>query len=431
MTNGEIDRLGKRISESTGDILEEDLESLQAYRLSFQESIARVFGFVLYAASRIDRQCVVTYRIKRIDTIIEKLRRFKINSHGRMAFSNMSDIAGCRCIMNTPSNDKLYQLLTVIKNQYGEDCKINDYVQAPKESGYRSIHVYVKEPATQKKVEIQIRSKAHHNWATLVEIVDLLYNDTQKEQEGAGPLGRFLFLYSKAADLSSEEFSEMLKIERKLKVFEHMSETLSMNYLKIRIQWLTQQKNGSYFVITANKKGSDIESFQTFKAAEDAYYEKYLNNTDSNIVLTHLDNPDFSQISMAYSNYMLAMHSFFDDYRVYVAKKITESVQTKSYFEFFKDFNIYNKNLLHYFKILSREVKNVKQLTRSNNSSISRNQLNKWWKEIRERLLFWQNETQLFLNNLYSAANGNTFERWMIHNRINRMINAIKAGQKE
>ena len=44
-----------------------------------------------------------------------------------------------------------------------------------KDSGYRSIHIYVKDHQTQKPIEIQIRNKEQHNWATLVEIVDLLY----------------------------------------------------------------------------------------------------------------------------------------------------------------------------------------------------------------------------------------------------------------
>lgn len=94
MTNGEIDRLGIRIGGSSG-VTNEDLEILQAYRQSFQQPLSSVFSFVLSAARKIDRQCIVTYRIKRIDTIIEKPRRFKKNKNGEMQLSRMWDIAGC------------------------------------------------------------------------------------------------------------------------------------------------------------------------------------------------------------------------------------------------------------------------------------------------------------------------------------------------
>ena len=77
MTKGEIDRLGAKIGASS--VVESaDLEQLQEYRQTFQEPLSKVFSFVL-AARKIDRQCIVTYRIKRIDTIIGKLRRFKNN----------------------------------------------------------------------------------------------------------------------------------------------------------------------------------------------------------------------------------------------------------------------------------------------------------------------------------------------------------------
>ena len=78
MTKGEIDRLGTKIGASS--VVESaDLEQLQEYRQTFQEPLSKVFSFVLATARKIDRQCIVTYRIKRIDTIIGKLRRFKNN----------------------------------------------------------------------------------------------------------------------------------------------------------------------------------------------------------------------------------------------------------------------------------------------------------------------------------------------------------------
>ena len=86
MTKGEIDRLGQAIGASV-EVSQEDLNKLQEFRQTFQEPISNVFNFVLAAARKVDRQCIVTYRIKRIDTIVEKLRRFHENPNG---YSRMS-----------------------------------------------------------------------------------------------------------------------------------------------------------------------------------------------------------------------------------------------------------------------------------------------------------------------------------------------------
>lgn len=427
MTKGEIDKLGQKIGASV-EVSQEDLNMLQEYRQTFQEPISNVFNFVLSVARKVDKQCIVTYRIKRIDTIVEKLRRFHDNPNGKMNLSRMWDIAGCRCILNSTDEEKLYVLLKKIRKEHGRDCKIKDYVAEQKASGYRSIHIYVKDHQTQKPIEIQIRNKAQHNWATLVEIVDLLYGTKNKERGAESQLGRFLYLYSKAEDLTKEEFSEMLKIERKVKVFERMSNVLTRNYLNIRRQWLKQKTKGSYFVITANKKGSDIVSFPTFKEAETAYYEKYQANSDSNIVLTHLRMPDFSQISMAYSNYVLAMHAFFDDYRVLVSRKIIMCIKDGFYYKFIKYFKTYTSNVRCHFENLSLEIQSINDC--KNDPSISRNQINKWIGEINTRLNLWVRETNVFLRRIGLVSWRDPLKRWLVKNRIKQLQKAINEGQR-
>lgn len=426
MTNGEIDKLGTRIGNSS-EVTNEDLDRLQEYRQTFQQPLSRVFSFVLSAARKLDRQCIVTYRIKRIDTIIEKLRRFKKNENGKMTLSRMWDIAGCRCILSAPGDEKIYQLRDIILNEFGDCCKVNDRIARPQASGYRSLHVYVKDKQTQKPIEIQIRNKSHHNWATLVEIVDLLYGSQNKEQGEKGQLGRFLYLFSKAKDLSSKEFSEMLTIERRMKVFEKMSRVLTGNYLNIRQQWMQQQQLGCYYVITANKKESEILSFPTFEKAESAYYEKYLANSDCNIVLTHIQNPEFEQISMAYSNYILAVHAFFDDYRSLLADRIVESLKSGNYHRFIKLFRIYNYDVKSHFENMSLEVDRIQ--TCSKNPRISRNQINKWIKEIKIRIMRWRDETIAFGSRLHRVSLDSRFKNWLVGTRIKRLAKAVSDGQ--
>lgn len=427
MTKGEIDRLGQRIGETTV-ISEADLAELQQYRQTFQEPISNVFNYVLRAARKIDKTCIVTYRIKRIDTIIEKLHRFQDNSKGPMNLSRMWDIAGCRCILNSSDCSRLYQLKDIIVREYGSNCKINDHIAKPRDSGYRSLHIYVKDKRTQKPIEIQIRNREQHNWATLVEIVDLLYGARNKEQGANSSLGQFLLFYSKANELNEDDFSRMVDIGWREKVFERMSDVLTRNYLNIRRQWMTQKQRGSYFVIIANKDKSEIVSYPTFEEAETVYYEKYLSNRDSNVVLTHLRMPDFDQISMAYSNYVLAMHAFFDDYRVLVSNKIIECFRSGHYLRFLRYFKIYNRNVRCHFKNLTLEAKSIGDCRID--PSVPRNQVNKWERGITGRLSVWTEETKAFLKRLVTASRGSLFKRMLARYMVKRLGKAALEGQK-
>ena len=422
MSSTEINKLGDRIAASKGQLTGEDLEALQEYRKTFKEPISRVFNFVLASARKIDRQSIVTYRIKRIDTIVEKLRRFRNNEYGGMNLSRMGDIAGCRCIMNTPDEKKLYQLRDVILAEYGANCRINDYLETPRSSGYKSLHIYVKDSLTRKTVEIQIRNRHHHNWATLVEIVDILYGTKQKEQGAEGKLGRFLFLYSNVRDLSKEGFSEMMDLERKMRVFKKMSDLLAKNYLNIRRQWVSQNNKGCYFVITANKSGSEILSFPSFKEAEVEYYKKYCANRDSNIVLTCLKNAEFEQITMAYSNYILAMHEFFNDYREVVSNRIIECVNENHFFDFFTDFNHYCYNLSIYIKNLKMEIDSLRDCVGHINE-VSITHTRKWLNDMMHRLRLWGLNTQTCIKRLNTACEGNSMKSLLVRMQTKRLQN--------
>ena len=108
----EIHKLGKRIRESYGDgtgrVEVADLEMLQEYRLSYRDTIAEVFKILYDIGKRVDSQCIVTYRIKRINSIVEKLKRYPTT-----AFEHMVDIAGCRCI--TGDTKQVYKIVRKLR----------------------------------------------------------------------------------------------------------------------------------------------------------------------------------------------------------------------------------------------------------------------------------------------------------------------------
>ena len=93
-TKGDYKRLSDRIRKNPSDIASTDYEMLQALRLTYKDSLAIVFNTLDKLAHGIDKDCVGTYRIKRIESIVSKLLRFP-----DMEVQRVADIAGCRCIM--------------------------------------------------------------------------------------------------------------------------------------------------------------------------------------------------------------------------------------------------------------------------------------------------------------------------------------------
>lgn len=361
MTNGDINRLGNRIRAEYDTLNNDTLLELQNFRISHKDTLAKVFNILCNINRKMGKQNIVTYRIKRFESIIGKLYRFP-----KMEFSRMWDIGGCRCIVN--SNEEVYKLKELIqKNEHLSIRKEYDYIKNPQEEGYKSLHLFISLKDDKTVVELQIRNKEDHNWATLVEITDLLFDAKLKEYGKNKELLRFHFLLSKRFDLNTNEKKEIVKIIKKYKYFEKLSNVFSRNYIQIRKQWLNieSKNNHNYFLIETKKdEVPKITSYKKFDEAEENYFNIYKNNQTANVVLTHLPKPDYEQISIAYSNYILTFHSFLDDSYEILERLIEKTLIDKKYFEFIKYFNLYNEIVYNHVKNLMSEVYEVYQISK-------------------------------------------------------------------
>lgn len=111
-------------------------------------------------------------RIKSPESITKKLIRKGKKIDYETAVESLNDIAGVRAV--SYFFDDIYQISKAVKKQKDFTLiKEKDYVQKPKKSGYKSIHLIVKVPVvldsqtTYVKVEIQIRTFAMDYWAEL------------------------------------------------------------------------------------------------------------------------------------------------------------------------------------------------------------------------------------------------------------------------
>ena len=79
-------------------------------------------------------------RLKRLTSIL-----YKLDLNPKMRLGGMQDIGGLRIVLpNIQTLDKLYSLLKVnVPEGFILDKDPINYIETPKESGYRSIHLYI------------------------------------------------------------------------------------------------------------------------------------------------------------------------------------------------------------------------------------------------------------------------------------------------
>src|SRR3989338_9594722 len=166
-----------------------------------------------------------------------------------MKLYQIQDIGGCRSVLPT------VQLVKKCYNDY-KKRKIahallweKDYIQHPKSDGYRSIHLIYKFNSNKYKeyngllIEVQIRSRLQHLWATAVETAGCFTKQAIKSNQGDPNWSEFFRLVSSVfANIENtptvpntpshekELYDKIIKLESKLDVIERMTGwTASLN----------------------------------------------------------------------------------------------------------------------------------------------------------------------------------------------------------
>ena len=270
---------------------------------------------------------IVAQRLKRAPSIIRKLKRFPT-----MDISSMQDIGGCRIICR--DRKTLARIVKKInKSRARHERRIkNDYIAAPKNDGYRGIHIIARYKSNSNsydvpsdfRIEIQVRSKAQHAWATAVETVDLFQNTGMKSGNQSSlwadfflnisdciahyedPSGVVLKSYVCAQNRARELYDE-LRVGERLAAYRTTLKTLDK----------LNSKKGAIFVLvldTADERGVLMGFAFPSKNAEIAnqkYLEeeqKTLGDPQKDVVLVSARGIDV--LTAAYPNYFLDTRNF-------------------------------------------------------------------------------------------------------------------------
>jgi ppGpp synthetase/RelA/SpoT-type nucleotidyltranferase len=315
LSNTQIKKLGERIREkecSKSNCTKEELQNLHDFRLSFKESLNEIFQVLSEVSKQVHKNRIVSFRMKKIDTIISKLSREK-----GMDLDRMGDIAGCRCIIQSKS--AIYKILERLEKKY--TFKINDKISLPDEDGYKAIHIYVKSKNCKQNrtVEIQLRTFDQHYWSTLVEIVDVIYNTNIKTGDNSIPeLNEFLRVYSDKQHLSLANKIRLVEIEKEFALYNQLNETFRKNLINLRMKWHLDYEaytNDTYLLFDVDQitKAASVQIFDTFLEAESNYFQNFTSK-EGDLLVAHLNVSNFSQMTTAYSNYILTNHDFQDSW---------------------------------------------------------------------------------------------------------------------
>ena len=193
-TRKNVDRAGEIVT-GKRSVKEDSPEEISAFNTfnNWRASHAYPMHIIKKNLNKISKDvtsdAICVQRLKRTRSIIIKLVRFP-----KMKLSRIQDIGGCRVVMPNVELARKVAEEYISKNKRHKRIKSREenYINNPKSDGYRSIHLVFGYSSINKVgkifngrlVEIQIRSKLQHIWATALETVDLFTYQTMKSGGG-------------------------------------------------------------------------------------------------------------------------------------------------------------------------------------------------------------------------------------------------------
>lgn len=207
-TKAEVNRAGKILVDGREHSADEIMiaENIFAnWRASHAYPINTFQATLRNRLKNVDNTAIVAQRLKRAPSILAKLRRFPA-----MQLARMQDIGGLRAIVNSILSIRKLEKIYRAGSFQHELTTSKDYLDNPKDDGYRGIHLiycYRNVKAQQYdglRLELQIRTRLQHAWATAVETIGTYLNQSLKSGEGSQEWKNFFTNVSAAFALKEQ-----------------------------------------------------------------------------------------------------------------------------------------------------------------------------------------------------------------------------------
>ena len=330
-----IQKAGKILAAS--DCMSEEYKDALTVLNNWRASHAYPLHVVTTTLKHQNPNVIVVQRLKRLDSILDKIERFPT-----MNLYKMQDIGGCRVILD--SIDDVYKAIATYKYSRVRHKLIKefDYIKNPKMSGYRSYHMVYQFHSDKKEtynknmfIEIQLRTKLQHIWATAVEMMGIYTHSNLKSSQGDEDILRFFTVVSSifaiqenqpvcpgTTDWLDELLDEMHELDKKhniLKMLEAMKNAAHIIKPKFK------NTNG-YFLLVLNLEDHNL-TITMYKPSEiqiaTQVYDTIEAGNDPNINAVLVSANSFATVKKAYPNYFVDITDFLNK-----IKKLYKELET-------------------------------------------------------------------------------------------------------
>lgn len=251
-----------------------------------------------------------------------------------MQMSQMQDVGGCRAVVGGMKN--LGQVLRIYVDRPLKHTlyKLDNYIDQPKEDGYRSIHMRYRfagrataSPWNNLRIEVQIRTKLQHSWATAVETIDAFTGENIKFGVGAEKWRRFFALMGSVHALYERQ--------------EAVPNTpLAVSDLRAELAELSFELNVPYMLRSYARIGRQV---QGYKNGKDYWYLLELMPSTSEVKMTSYPTKMSDQAKIDYAAAELRFQKTLNQ-AVLVSVDSIKDLQ-KAYPNFFGDTRLFLSSL--------------------------------------------------------------------------------------
>ncbi len=275
-------------------------------------------------ARKIDSNALIAQRTKRLWSIELKMRRFP-----KMRLSHMQDIGGCRAVVSAvPAVRRLARSYKKSRTK-NKLLRIDDYIATPRDSGYRGIHLIYSYQSEKKpeynglKIEIQLRSRQQHAWATAVETVDAFTGQALKGGGGEQDwkcffalMGTYIAIQEKTASVPNTpddeqvlkkeiaRYAQKLEVDGHLQAYRATMQSFEQDIEGARYYLLRLDTKAWTINITGYRGGQLTQAESDYVTAE----RQAVNRPEQDAVLVSVGS--LSELKRGYPNYFADTHVF-------------------------------------------------------------------------------------------------------------------------
>jgi ppGpp synthetase/RelA/SpoT-type nucleotidyltranferase len=341
-----IKRAGEVIASNVKWTAETEAQIREAFEIANNWREAHAFPMrsircsLSYQMARNGIEGVAVARLKRMRAIRRKLSRSNLRLH------QMQDLGGCRAIVPTLGDVRgLVEIMRQCRHSLRAE---SDYITKPKSDGYRCHHLMFdfrgrgdRNIFDSKRVEVQIRTRLQHAWATAVESLGIFLGEYLKGGIGDPRWLRLLKLMSaefaifercpEPPDVPSHlaRLAEIKALEKELDATKNLDKlSHAVKFTDISI---SPRSKPTYYLITYHHASNEIsvESYFAPKSAMASYgsaefFDNKSGKNTKNVVLVEADKVE--SLKEAYPNY-------FGDVQLFRAqlRNITKGIGVREY----------------------------------------------------------------------------------------------------